>query len=359
MSWDLDSLRVICWALLVLWAAAALACESVNAGIAAIWSWSGDSEAAAVKLSGLSWPGLLLSLWPLALLAWLAIGWPTVFAVMMSSFAPLFWAWLITAVLRHLVWSHYAAWRAQAFWPQIRRLWRIGSIVNLLVVSVVLAGIIKGVPFHLDNDVHPLFLGDVWGLVNFFSSMFSLAAVSLMLLCGVAVLSALGCCDDRALAIKLAALFLLAFAFNGWWLTHLEGYHISSDIPLNAESNPLAKFVKRGEGLWMDNYEHDIWLADLPTLTALSALSALVCAYWRRYAWTALSALLTVVCAVVTTAVTLFPFMLPSNLSLNSAMTLWDCSAGLAVLQWWWPTAALTLPLFALMTRYAWSKGAF
>ena len=60
-----------------------------------------------------------------------------------------------------------------------------------------------------------------------------------------------------------AIVTLIGFILTGLWVMRLEGYHVTSEILHGGVSNPLAKFVKRGEELWSDNYEH------IPALIAI------------------------------------------------------------------------------------------
>lgn len=133
---------------------------------------------------------------------------------------------------------------------------------------------------------------------------------------------------------------------------HLEGYHISSEIVPNGPSNPLAKFVKRGEGLWLDNYEHLPWLWSVPILGFVAAVTCIVLSMRDKAYWSMLASSTCITMVVLTFGVSMFPFLLPSNISLNSSLAIWDSSASLLTLQTVERLAAIALPLMFLVGRW-------
>jgi cytochrome d ubiquinol oxidase subunit II len=148
-------------------------------------------------------------------------------------------------------------------------------------------------------------------------------------------------------------MFLVLFALAGMWVTHLEGYHINSEIFPNGASNPLNKFVKRSDGLWLDNYEHEPGLWVVPIITFVSCILTLYLSRINRSYWAFLAGTVTVIFTVLTLAVSMFPFILPSNRSLNTSLTIWDASASpnvLSVLLW---VTVCALPLMAFASRWA------
>jgi cytochrome d ubiquinol oxidase subunit II len=147
----------------------------------------------------------------------------------------------------------------------------------------------------------------------------------------------------------------VTFALSGLWITHLEGYHVTSEILTNATSNPLAKFVKRAEGLWLDNYEHEPSLILIPTLALIAGITALWLGKTSRRHETLIASSITVAMTTLTAGLSLFPFLLPSNLSLNSSLTIWDSSASQATLQILLPTACISLPIILLIQRWTFS----
>jgi cytochrome d ubiquinol oxidase subunit II len=113
------------------------------------------------------------------------------------------------------------------------------------------------------------------------------------------------------------------------------------------------KFVKRGEDLWLDNYEHQYMVWALPSLAIISAGLGLWLSKIERNYWAFLSSSVAVTMTILTTAFTMFPFILPSNRSLNTSLTLWDASASQASLNVLVPIVAVALLLMALISRWS------
>jgi Cytochrome bd-type quinol oxidase, subunit 2 len=123
-------------------------------------------------------------------------------------------------------------------------------------------------------------------------------------------------------------------------------------------SNPLAKFVKRGEGLWLDNYEHQPLLWCLPVLGFISAIGALWLSQIDKPYWAMVASSICLTMAILTYYVSLFPFLMPSNLSLNSSLVIWDSSASQLTLQTLVGLVAFALPVIVLISRWGLSFSA-
>ena len=156
----------------------------------------------------------------------------------------------------------------------------------------------------------------------------------------------------KPVVVASALVLLVLFALAGLWVTHLEGYHITSEIFPNAPSNPLAKFVKRAEGLWLDNYNHVPALWSVPALAFVSGLVTIGLSKFDRPGLAFITSSLTVTGVILTAGVSMFPFLIPSNMSLNSSLTIWDASSSQSTLNTMFWVTVFFLPLVIVYTGW-------
>ncbi len=357
MSFDLENLRLLGWALLGIALLGLMLCEGLNMGVSMLLPLPGNSETDKLALIRRIAPTSLGSLvWLLTLLAIVFAGWPIVYAVTLAGFYPLLLLVVLALMLRPLL-VYFADDLQHSPWQRyLNRVLTAGGLLPAAMLGLLAGNLLKGIPFHLDSDMRILFLGDFAGLFNVFAMLAAATCVTLLTMYAAVFirLNAGTAWQARAetITLKAGAAFLLFFIAAGLWVTHLEGYHISSEILSNQTSNPLSKFVKRGEGLWLDNYEHVPTLWAVPISACLGAIAAMLLVK-RGQAYPAmLAASFCVVMVVLTFGLSLFPFLVPSNISLNSSLTLWDSSASRLSLQILLSVTAFAVPLMALYSRW-------
>lgn len=358
MHMDLETLRLLAWLMLGLLVIGLALFEGLNVAVCLQLAFMADNlpqqrllirQLAPTSVGNLSWLIITLTV--------LFAAWPIAYAVSMASLSWLVWPTILLISLR-CVWLYFVDEPALAAWqPLAYKLLMLSGWLPACLLGILTGNLLKGVPFHLDSDMRILFLGDAGGLFNLFAWLVSATCVALLALYGATYLQhqpdpALQA-HGKTLVLPAGIGFILAFALTGLWITHLEGYHISSEVLSQATSNPLAKFVKRGEGLWLDNYEHLPWLWSVPALAFSSALACLGLSYKDKAYWAMLSCVLCIGLTVITLGMSMFPFLLPSNLSLNSSLTIWDSSGSATTLSAVLGMAACALPSMFLLGRWA------
>ena len=357
MVFDLESLRLIWWVLLGVVLLGMVLCEGLTLGATLLLPVLAETDEDWRRLIARIVPGSLGSLaWLVVLVVIVFAAWPVLYAVAMASFYPLLLPVLLVLLLRPLVLYFLEACEHAQCRQYGHRVLAAGGLVPAALFGILVGNVIKGIPFHLESDMQIRFLGDFFGLFNLFSMLVAATCLALLAMHGALFLQ-LKTVDSlreraKAMAVRAALLFLILFAVSGLWITHLEGYHITSDILPNDASNPLAKFVKRGEGLWLDNYEHEPALWAIPALAFIGAITALWLARRDKAYWAMLAGSLCVVMVVLTFGISMFPFLLPSNISLNSSLAIWDSSASrpsLRVLLW---VAVFAVPSMAVISRW-------
>lgn len=357
MALDLESMRLIGWAMLGLIMVGAVLCEGLTMGVTLLLPVLGADERDSRRLIDTVAPASMANLaWLVVMVAVLFAAWPTAYAVAMASLYGLLLPILLSLLLRPLALYFWDASEDAQWQRHAKKILAAGGLVPAVLLGVLVGNLLKGIPFHLDSDMRILFLGDFAGLFNLFSLLVAAVCLTLLAMHG-AVFLQLKAGDEllpqtKAVALRAGVAFLLLFAVAGLWITHLEGYHITSEILPNAASNPLAKFVKRGEGLWLDNYEHEPLLWSVPVLAFLAAIAALLLSKWDKAYFAMIASSICVTMTVLTFGVSMFPFLLPSNISLNSSLTIWDSSASQFTLQTLPWVAAVALPLMLLCSRW-------
>ena len=357
MNYDLETLRLMAWALLGALSLGLAVCEGMTLGLMMLIPFIGESAPQRRALMRCAAPTSLGGLvWWLLFVAVLFAGWPVAYAVSLASLQPALWLMSLTLLLRPLILCFHEALTQTRVHRHLDILLSLSGWLPAALLGLLVGNLLKGIPFHLESDMRIAFLGDFMSLAHPFGALISLTCLSLLLMHGASycLVRSSGSLQQQARAIQLRAglSFLLTFALAGLWITHLEGYHVTSEILTNASSNPLAKFVKRGEGLWLDNYEHEPSLIIIPTLAFLSAISALWLGKIGRRHEAMIASSVTVAMSLLTVGISLFPFLLPSNLSLNSSLTIWDSSASQATLQVLLPAAIIALPTLMLVQRW-------
>ena len=357
MNLDYEVLRLIAWALLVL----ALVGYALNEGISLGTSMllpliSQSDKERQLIIASIAATAQGQQAWLVAVIAILFAAWPIAYAVSMACLQLPILLLLLAWLIRPLGFVFRDA--ANEQWRQYcDKALAIGGWVSTLMVGMIAGNLLKGIPFHMDNDMRILFLGDFSTLVNPFALLVAGIAICLFLSHAALFLQlnpqASFYSASKSMGYKAGLGFIVLFVLTGLWVIRLEGYHISSEILTNAASNPLMKFVKRGEDLWLDNYEHQYMVWALPSLAIISVGLGLWLSKIERNYWAFLSSSVAVTMTILTTAFTMFPFILPSNRSLNTSLTLWDASASQATLNLLVPIVAVALLLMALISRWS------
>lgn len=352
---DYEILRFVCWGLLGLYLVGFVLGGGLELGVSLLWPFLRASETQRRALAGRLAPlSAGNQAWLAVCVVMLFVGWPTVYAAVFASFQQL----LLSILLALLVRPCGFYFRSAIQRPELLIYWDkalfISGLLPAAQLGLLVGNLLKGVAFHLSSDMHIAFLGDFRGLFNPFSLLVSATCMMLLAWRGALYLQASGDLlaeRGKDLAMPAGIGFLILFGLAGLWITHLEGYHVNTEIVPNGVSNPLTKFVKRGDGLWLDNYEHEPALWTVPILAFTSGIAAVILAKMGRGYAALLASAVAAVMVVLTMGASMFPFLAPSNISLNSSLTIWDASASAVTLNAMLWTVGFGLPVMALVSR--------
>jgi cytochrome d ubiquinol oxidase subunit II len=358
MNLDYQSLRLIWWAILIFALLGFALAEGLLLGVTMLFPQVSkeDSDRKTI-INSLSGTALGQQAWLLACSGLLFAAWPVVYAVLLASFQPLLLL-MLPAWVSRIAGLFFRNSCEQPLWQQRwDKALHYGAYLLTALLGIICGNLLKGVPFHFDSDMRIFFLGDFWGLLNPFSALVAAVCMALFLLYGACYLQMKhpGSISQASTiwVYKAGAAFLALFILAGLWVSRLEGYHITSAIFPDGVSNPLNKFVKRNDGLWFDNYEHLPTLMVIPALAFIGCGLSLLLTWLKRYYFAFLASTVTVLFSVLTVAISMFPFLLPSNRSLNSSLTIWDASGSQATLSALLWVALAYLPLMAILSRWS------
>ncbi len=357
MIFDYETLRIIWWAFLGALLIGFAITDGFDLGVAMLLPYLGkndDQRRVIINSIGPTWEGN--QVWFVTAGGALFAAWPMAYAVSFSSLYFALFATLAALFLRPLGFDYRSKLAAQKWRDNWDKALFVGGLVPALVIGVGFGNLLKGIPFHLDSDMRIYYLGGLIGLLNPFALLAGLLSVAMFVMHGAVYLQLrtegeiYARCKPVVLVSALVALVL--FGLGGLWVTHLEGYHITSEIFPNAPSNPLSKFVKRAEGLWLDNYNHVPALWSVPASAFVGGLLTMALSRFDRPGLAFITSSLTVTGVILTAGVSMFPFLIPSNMSLNSSLTIWDSSSSQSTLHLMFWVTVVFLPVVILYTSW-------
>jgi cytochrome bd ubiquinol oxidase subunit II len=296
---------------------------------------------------------------------WLILGggaafaaWPLLYATAFSGFYLAMFVALAALILRPVGFAFRnkrpeAGWRNAWDWALFA-----GGLVPALIFGVAFGNLLQGVPFHLTEDLRPVYDGGFFGLLNPFAVLCGLVSIAMLAMHGGSwiALKTDGAVAARSrLAAMIAAVALvILFALAGLWVARfLPGYALSGAIAHGGPSNPLVKSVAAEAGAWMRNYDTHRWLLVAPVLGFAGALGALLLLALRRPGIAFLASAASVAGIVATAGVSMFPFLLPSSSDPRSSLTVWDASSSRLTLWIMLIVTVIFLPAVLCYTGWA------
>jgi cytochrome d ubiquinol oxidase subunit II len=355
---EYQTLRLAWWLLLGVLLIGFAIMDGFDLGVAALLPFVGRSDIErriAINTIGPVWEGNQV---------WLILGagaifaaWPPLYAVSFSGFYVAMFLVLVALIMRPVGFKFRSklenpTWRS--FWDWVLT---IGGAVAALVFGVAVGNALEGVPFSFDINLRASYQISFFGLLNPFALLTGLVSLSMLTMHGAAYLGVKASepVSTRArIAGRWAALAtIVLFALAGLAVAFLvSGYQITSPIDMAGPSDPLTKTVARGAGLWLANYSAYPWMLAAPILGFAGAGFAFVLFPLARPVTTLLATAACIFGVVATAGVSMFPFLLPSSLSLASSLTVWDASSSRLTLGLMLAMALIFVPIIILYTAW-------
>lgn len=330
---DYETLRIIWWGLLVFLVCGFVVMDGFDFGIGILLPFLGKTDnerRVMLNTIGATWEGN--QTW-LVTLGGITFGaWSMVYAVLFSGVYAGLLLLLFALFLRPVGFDY----RSKLPNPGWRNFWDwglfIGGLVPVVVLGLAAGNVMVGLPFQLDAELRSNYSGGLLDLFQAFPLLCVLIAVAICIMHGAVYLrwKTESVIAERAQRIIQwsSIVFVLLFLAAGVWIAFgIEGYQITSSIDTTITAHPLHKNVVKGTGLWLNNYRVYPLFMLVPVMTVLTALVTPLLTAKHHAATGFIFSSLSMVGAIITAGGSLFPFLLPSTLSANCSLTIWDTSA--------------------------------
>jgi cytochrome d ubiquinol oxidase subunit II len=354
---DYETLRVIWWILIGVLLIGFAVTDGFDLGVGALLRIIGktdDERRVMINTIGPHWDGN--QVWFITAGGALFAAWPLIYA---ASFSGFYFAMLIVLAalwLRPVGFDY----RSKLENPRWRNAWDwalfVGGLVPSLLFGVAFGNLFLGVPFSYDEMLRPSYDGGLFGLLRPFALLAGLVSVSMLLMHGATWLQLKTDGFIRARAQRVGLVLGVAtavlFGLAGVWVAQLNGYQLLGSIDTNGPSNPLNKSVELVAGGWVKNYSLYSWMLAAPVLGVVGALACAWFSAKARAGWAFLSSSLAIAGVILTAGFSMFPFLMPSNVQINSSLTLWDATSSHTTLMIMFVVACIFVPLILAYTLW-------
>ncbi len=365
MIFDYDTLQVIWWILVgVLLIGFALTNGMDMAVSTLLFKVGQNSKERGALISTISphWDGN--QVWLITAGGAIFAAWPEVYA---ASFSGLYWGMLLVLFaiwLRPLAFD-YRNHQSDEMW--LKR-WDIaltvGSLVPILLFGVVFGNLLQGLPFWADENVRwhydGVFLTALLPLLDPFSILCGLVSVSMLLTQGCLWIQ-LRTVDEigsrvKGLTLKLALLTLVLYGIAGIWAYSFDGYRLVELAPSDSFHAITSKTVEVVPHGLFANYA-DAWvLWVVPVAAIFCLLKAGIAGVKGNAVKGIVYNSIAIACIIMTAAIAMFPFVMPSSIDPASSLTIWDASSSHFTLQVMLYAVIIFVPIALAYTIWAYKR---
>jgi cytochrome d ubiquinol oxidase subunit II len=331
---DYEILRLIWWLFLGVLLIGFAIMDGFDHGVAFLLPFVARTETerrVAINSIGPFWDGN--QVWLLLGGGALFAAFPPIYAAAFSGFYIAMFLVLISLILRPVGFefrNKIADPRWRAFWDYALF---AGGLVPPLVFGVAFGNLLQGVPFRIDNDLRVLYEGSgLFELLNPFGLLCGLVSLAMLATHGAVYLTvkAEGPVKERAQAfVRIGApVMIVLFLIAGIWTAFgINGYAVSSGLLPNGPSNPLLKTVTQVRGQWFANYSTHQWMMLAPALAVLGPLLTIALTAAQRAGLAFVTSAIGIFGVISTAGVSMFPFLMPSDIMPQASLTVWDATS--------------------------------
>ena len=358
---DYEILRFIWWILIVVLLIGFAITDGFDMGVLTLLPVIGKSNVerrVMINTIAPHWDGN--QVWLLTAGGAIFAAWPTVYATSFSGFY-LAMILVLAALFFRPVGFEY---RAKIDSPKWRNAWDwglfIGGFVPSLIFGVAFGNLLQGVPFEFNNLNQVVYTGSFFGLLNPFALLCGVVSLMMLTTQGATWLQMKTTGDlrnrARATAQLTAVVVLVAFVLAGVWLSFKDGFVITSNLDHNAPSFLTDKTVAVESAAWFRNFAEMPVLWVVPALAVLGALLTIVASKANRSGFAFFSSSIMLIGVIVTAAVSMFPFIMPSISHPEMSLTVWDSTASQYTLTVMLVVACIFVPLVLAYTTWSYFK---
>jgi len=354
---DYETLRCIWWLFLGVLLIGFAITGGFDLGTAILLPFLGktDTERRVIINSvGATWEGN--QVWFITAGGALFAAWPMAYAVAFSGFYLALLLTLFALIIRPVGFDYRSKLPSEKWRGNWDKALFVGGFVPALIFGVAFGNLLQGVPFHFDNDMRIFYDGSFWGLLNPFAIVSGLVSVAMIVMHGAVYLQLRTegeiqqRCQTAVMIFAIATLVI--FALAGVWITHVDGYAITSTLLHDAPSNPLNKVVEKAAGLWMRNYQTYPVLVLVPSLAFMMGVLTVMLSKKQYLKSAFVSSSLTITAIILTAGVSMFPFLIPASVSINNSLTVWDASSSHTTLTIMFWVTLIFLPIVIVYTSW-------
>jgi len=355
---DYETIRLIWWVFIGVVAIAFALTEGFDFGVGTLLPFIGKTDVerrVIINTVGATWEGN--QVWLVLLGGAIFAIWPAVYATLFSGLYIAMMLVLFSLFFRPAGFDY----RSKIEDPTWRNAWDwclfLGGTLPPILLGVLVGNLLLGLPFHLDQDLRPLYDGSFWGLLNPFALLCGVIGVLLTTFHGGLFLKwrTEGQIRERSRQAvdRLGLLLLIAVALATVWLiAGIDRPEITAMAGTGAPSNPLNKTVAAQGAGWVAHFIAHPWMLLAPALAVAGLLLAWLLGRGAADRDAFIASSVGVTSALLTVGFGLFPFLLISTTDPKSSLTLWDASSSrLTLLIAFWITVVF-LPIVLLYTRW-------
>ncbi len=329
---DYEFLRFIWWVLVIVLLIGFSVTDGFDMGVTALLPVAGKKEVERrIMINSIAphWDGN--QVWLLTAGGAVFAAWPIVYAVSFSGFYIALVLVLAALFFRPIGFEYRAkidnpTWRAVWDWGLFA-----GGFVPALVFGVAFGNLLQGVPFEFNEIAQITYTGSFFALLNPFALLCGVISLAMLVTHGANWLQMKTTAElrDRARAITQVGAFvtLIAFVLAGIWLYFKEGYIVTSTIDHFAPSSPMGKEVSAEIGAWFRNFSEMPILWVFPALAVFGALLNVAASKANRCGFAFFFSSLTMAGVIITAAVSMFPFVMPSSSHPEQSLLMWDATS--------------------------------
>ena len=359
---DYEFLRIIWWVLVIVLLIGFSVTDGFDMGVTALLPVAGKKEVEKrIMINSIAphWDGN--QVWLLTAGGAIFAAWPIVYSVAFSGFYIALFLVLAALFFRPIGFEYRAkidnpTWRAVWDWGLFA-----GGFVPALVFGVAFGNLLQGVPFELNELSQVTYTGSFFGLLNPFALLCGVLSLAMLVTHGANWLQMKTTAElrNRARAItQIGALVtLITFVLAGVWLSFKEGYVVTSVLDHFAPSSPASgKEVAVEVGAWFKNFNETPALWIFPALVVIGALLNVVASKANRCGFAFFFSVLTMAGVIITAAVSMFPFVMPSSTHPAQSLLMWDATSSELTLTLMFYLALVFVSISLLYTIWSYYK---
>ena len=329
---DYEFLRFIWWVLVIVLFIGFAVTDGFDMGVTALLPVAGKTEMEKrIMLNTVAphWDGN--QVWLLTAGGAIFAAWPIVYSVAFSGFYIALFLVLAALFFRPIGFEY----RAKIDNPTWRAVWDWGlfasGFVPALVFGVAFGNLLQGVPFEFNDLGQVTYTGSFFALLNPFALLCGLLSLSMLVTHGANWLQMKTtlALRDRVRSISQVGAFVtfLLFVLAGVWLYFKDGYVVNGVIDHFAPSSPVGKDVSVATAAWFSNFEATPLLWTFPVLAVVAALLNIIFSKANRCGFAFFFSVLTMAGIIITVAVSMFPFVMPSSTKPGESLLMWDATS--------------------------------